>query len=96
MPEPDIRLRLAIRRHGLPEMKLLWPCPRSSEVTVAKLLTSVNSVVPLESSTWGLEDYVVELADSQGGSFECLHFQQVANIFKDDDHVMYVGIPEIS
>ena len=74
----------------MPEVKLVWPCARSSDATIAKLLSAVNEVVPLEGSDWGLEDYVVELTDGQGGSYECLHFQPVAQTLKDEDQVMYV------
>ncbi|KAK9445181.1 transcription factor atf21 [Metarhizium brunneum] len=88
MSAQDIRLRLAIRRHGVPEIKLVWPCACSSDTTIAKLLTQVNEVVPLESSEWGLEDYAVELLDDKGGSYECLHFQLVSQILKDEDHVV--------
>ncbi|OSZ99907.1 hypothetical protein A9Z42_0007680 [Trichoderma parareesei] len=88
MQTQDIRLRLVIRRHGLPEVKLVWPCSCSEDFTVAKLLEQVNEVVPLESGEWGLEDYAVELADGKGGSFECLHFQQVGRILKDEDQVL--------
>lgn len=65
-------------------------------MTMAKLLTLVNEVVPLESSEWGLEDYAVELSDGQGGSYECLHFQLVSQTLKDDDEVMYVFLGSIT
>lgn len=89
MSSQDIRLRLTIRRHALPEVKLIWPCTASEDLTIAKLLSSVNDVVPLEGEQWGLEDYSVELNDGQGGgSFECLHFQQVRQVLKHDDQVL--------
>ncbi|KAL6400929.1 hypothetical protein AUP68_16648 [Ilyonectria robusta] len=88
MSSQGIRLRLAIRRHAVPEVKLVWPCVTSEDLTVAKLLAQVNEVVPLESGEWGLEDYAVELTDGNGGSFECLHFQQVGRILKEDDQVL--------
>lgn len=88
MAATDMRLRLIIRRYGLPEVKLVWPCAASDDLTVASLLTQVNDVVILESGQWGLEDYAVELADQYGGSFECLHFQQVGKLLKQDDQVM--------
>lgn len=74
----------------MPEVKLVWPCARTPDMTMAKLLTLVNEVVTLESSEWGLEDYAVELSDGKGGSYECLHFQLVSQTLKDDDEVMYV------
>ncbi|KAH6983362.1 hypothetical protein BKA56DRAFT_347094 [Ilyonectria sp. MPI-CAGE-AT-0026] len=88
MSSQGIRLRLAIRRHAVPEVKLVWPCVTSEDLTVAKLLAQVNEVVPLESGEWGLEDYAVELTDGNGGSFECLHFQQVGRILKEDDQIL--------
>ncbi|OAA56826.1 hypothetical protein ISF_07342 [Cordyceps fumosorosea ARSEF 2679] len=85
----DIRLRLVIRRHTVPDVKLVWPCSSSDDLTIAKLLGLVNEVVPLEGGEWGLEDYVVELGDgSNGSSFECLHFQLVSRILKDEDQVL--------
>lgn len=59
-------------------------------MTIAKLLASVNEVVPLESSQWGLEDYAVELLGVDGATYECLHFQLVAQTLKDEDQLMYV------
>lgn len=88
MASSDMRLRLVIRRHGLPEVKIVWPCKAFDDLTVARLLSSVNEVIPLESTDWGLEDYAVELTDQQGGSFECLHFQQINKILKNDDQVL--------
>ncbi|KAG9255699.1 uncharacterized protein F5Z01DRAFT_553512 [Emericellopsis atlantica] len=84
----DIRLRLTIRRHGVPEIKLVWPCTASDDLTIASLLAQINDVVVLESGQWGLEDYAVELADVSGNSFECLHFQPVRKVFKQDDQVL--------
>ncbi|KAM3460149.1 hypothetical protein NHJ6243_006195 [Beauveria neobassiana] len=85
----DIRLRLVIRRHTVPDVKLVWPCSPSDDLTIAKLLGQVNEVVPLEGGEWGLEDYVAELGDgSNGASFECLHFQLVSRILKDEDQVL--------
>ncbi|KAG5987370.1 hypothetical protein E4U52_007668 [Claviceps spartinae] len=88
MSNQEIRLRLAVRRHGVPEVKLVWPCERSADLTIAKLVASVNEVVPLECSEWGLEDYAVELVGADGDSYECLHFQLVAQILKDEDQLI--------
>lgn len=87
----DMRLRLIIRRHRLPELRLVWPCDGLDNLTPAGLLSQVNEVVPLESDQWGLEDYAVELLDQDGGSFECLHFQPVGKLLKHDDQVMWVS-----
>ncbi|KAG5983864.1 hypothetical protein E4U55_006927 [Claviceps digitariae] len=88
MSTQDIRLRITVRRHGVPEVKLVWPCKRSADVTIATLLESVNEVLPLESGEWGLEDYAVELVGADGDSYECLHFQQVGQTLKDEDQLI--------
>jgi hypothetical protein len=89
MSSQTIRLRLIIRRHSVPEVKLVWPCVATEDLTVSKLLALVNEVVPLESGDWGLEDYVIELPDEKGDSFELLHFQPVGKVLKQDDQVLY-------
>ena len=91
MSTQDIRLRLVIRRHAVPEVKLVWPCTVSNSLTVASLLSQISEVVLLESGEWGLEDYAVELLDEEGLSFECLHFQPVAKVLKNHDQVLYVA-----
>ena len=55
---------------------------------MAQLLEQVNEIIPVESSEWGFEDYAVELKGSNGVNFECLHFQQVGKVMKEDDEVM--------
>ncbi|KAJ4267218.1 hypothetical protein NW762_003319 [Fusarium torreyae] len=88
MSSQTIRLRLVVRRHSVPEVKLVWPCVASEDLTVSKLLAQVNEVIPLESGDWGLEDYAVELPDGKGDSFELLHFQPVGKVLKEDDQVL--------
>lgn len=88
MSPQGIRLRLVVRRHDVPDVKLVWPCSPADDSTVAKLLSQVGEVVPLESGEWGLEDYAVELSDGRGGTYECLHFQPVSRVFKEDDQVL--------
>jgi hypothetical protein len=84
-----MRLRLNIQRHGLPPSLVVWttgecgPVKRSqSDTTISQLLERVNDIIPLESDEWGLEDYIVEIR-----GYECLHFQELEGIFKDDDEV---------
>ncbi|KAK7510391.1 uncharacterized protein IWZ02DRAFT_457125 [Phyllosticta citriasiana] len=80
-----MRLKLTVKRHRLPSIDLLWAITddKSKKAsTVAALLEDVNAVIPLETEDWGLDDYVVELGD-----FEALHFQNIAAIFSNDDHV---------
>jgi hypothetical protein len=85
-----MRLRLTIQRHALPPTNILWTVrvqdPTSTSApayaTISQLLEDVNDVVPLESNDWGLEDYVVEI-----GGYECLHFQPVDSVLKEDDKI---------
>ncbi|KAI3326372.1 hypothetical protein HD806DRAFT_404431 [Xylariaceae sp. AK1471] len=87
MADQDMRLRLVVRRNGLPEIRLMWNVRLDSDPTIAKLLEQLNNDVPLESDQWGLEDYVVELHDTDGTDFECLHYQLVRSVLKPDDRV---------
>jgi hypothetical protein len=81
-----MRLRLHILRNDLPAVKVMWNTtslkPGVDEI-VSNLLNSINDIIPLEGSSWGLEDYVVEL-----GGFEVLHFQEISAVFKEDDEVV--------
>lgn len=85
-----MRLRLTVRRHAVPEAKILWSISCDADTTIAKLLQQVNEVLPLEAGEWGLEDYAVELRDWDGNAFECLHFQLVLKVLKEDDQILYV------
>ncbi|KAI0537294.1 hypothetical protein GGR58DRAFT_355547 [Xylaria digitata] len=87
MTDQDMRLRLVVRRNGLPELRLMWHVHLDSNPTISKLLQQLNDHVPLESDHWGLEDYAVELHDSDGTDFECLHYQLVRTVLKPDDRV---------
>ncbi|XXH04047.1 hypothetical protein Hte_010458 [Hypoxylon texense] len=87
MADKDMRLRLVVRRDGFPEERLVWNVSLENDPTVSKLLEKVNEVLPLEVGQRGLENYVVELHDDDGTSFECLHFQPVRSVFKPDDRV---------
>jgi hypothetical protein len=90
MSAREIRLRLTVRRHAVPEVRLVWNASADADTTIAQLLLQVNEVVPLESGEWGLEDYAVELKGPDGAGFECLHFQAVGKVLKEDDQVTYV------
>ncbi|KAJ9144969.1 hypothetical protein NKR23_g5521 [Pleurostoma richardsiae] len=87
MKEKNLRLRLVVRRHGLPEVRVLFNVPLDNDPTIAKLVELVNETIPLEGTDWGLEDYAVELRDSDGHAFECLHFQHVATVLEKDEEV---------
>ncbi|KAL2263911.1 hypothetical protein VTK26DRAFT_4471 [Humicola hyalothermophila] len=85
----NLRLRLVVRRHGLPEVRVVFAVQLDNDPTIANLLEQVNEIIPLESESnnWGLEDYTVELRDSDGHAFDCLHFQQVSAVLKNDEQV---------
>ncbi|KAH6627292.1 hypothetical protein B0J18DRAFT_165020 [Chaetomium sp. MPI-SDFR-AT-0129] len=83
----NIRLRLVVRRHSLPEVRVVFPVRLDADPTIANLLEQVNEIIPLESNDWGLEDYSVELRDANGHGFDCLHFQPVSLILKNDEEV---------
>lgn len=78
-----MRLRLSIQRNELPTVNILWSV---SEVqlkhTIAQLLQQVNGAFPLETEHWGYEDYAVSI-----GGFECLHYNEVSSVCKDEDVV---------
>lgn len=86
----NLRLRLVVRRHGLPEARILFNVPLDNDPTVAQLVELVNESIPLENDEWGLDDYTVELRAKDGHAFECMHFQPVASILDKDDEVLYV------
>jgi hypothetical protein len=81
-----MRLRLSVQRNALPPTDVLWTVSddeaSQKAFTIARLLDDVNRIIPLESDTWGLDDYVVTV-----GGYECLHFAQVGYVLKDEDRV---------
>ncbi|KAJ4302496.1 hypothetical protein N0V88_002642 [Collariella sp. IMI 366227] len=83
----SLRLRLVVRRHSLPEVRVVFALQLDSDPTIANLLEQVNEILPLESDDWGLEDYAVQLRDSAGHGFDCLHFQPVSIVLKNDEEV---------
>ncbi|ERT00378.1 hypothetical protein HMPREF1624_03749 [Sporothrix schenckii ATCC 58251] len=88
MIDRPLRLRLHIQRNGLPDTRVVFLLAATDDTTVTKLLEQVNETVPLESTDWGLDDYVVELQSTTSASrFECLHYQLVAKLFDRDDEV---------
>lgn len=90
----NLRLRLHVRRNGLPESNVLFNVALSNDPTIANLLELVNDTIPLEDADgeWGLDDYVVEVHDKDhrgpGNAFECLHFQPVSGLLDKDDEVL--------
>ncbi|KAK4185595.1 hypothetical protein QBC35DRAFT_299716 [Podospora australis] len=87
MRQDTMRLRLLIRRHALPEVRIVFSCKTENDPTIAGLLEQVNEIIPLESSEWGLEDYAVELRKDNGTAFDCLHFQPVTDVLRNDEEV---------
>ena len=83
-----MRLRLTVQRHGLPETSIIWVVETTPSPTIAELLESVNESVPIEANQWGFEDYAVEVKGNGGKDYECLHYQEVAQVMKEDDEVM--------
>lgn len=84
----QMRLRLVVRRNRLPDANIVWPISLENDPTIARLVEQVNEIVPLESADWGLEDYAVELHAADGSKFECLHFQPIRSVLKEDDQVI--------
>ena len=69
----------------------MWAMDTSSNPTVYHLLEQVNETIPIESDgEWGLDDYFVEVKSYGGVNYECLHFQPLASVMKEDDEVMFV------
>jgi hypothetical protein len=81
-----MRLRLVVKRNALPDAAIIWDVSDEA-VTISQLVEQVNEVIPLESMDWGLEDYAVEISGG-GRNYECLHFQTLARVCKEDDEVM--------
>ncbi|PQE25657.1 clumping factor b protein [Rutstroemia sp. NJR-2017a BBW] len=84
-----MRLRITVRRHDLPDCPIIWDANTETHaLTVSELLHDVNEVVPIESAEWGLEDYAVEVKGTGKVNYECLHFQPVSRVMKEDDEVI--------
>lgn len=77
-----MRLRLRLERNTFPTTLALFPVADPAKTTIAQLLQAINTNFPLESDTWGLEDYSVSI-----NGFECLHYHDVAAVCKEDDEV---------
>ncbi|TLD33900.1 hypothetical protein PspLS_01602 [Pyricularia sp. CBS 133598] len=84
----NMRLRLVVRRHNLPETRVLFSISLDDDPTISQLLEQINAAIPLESDHWGLDDYALELRTSpDGAAFEALHYQHVAAILQHDEEV---------
>ena len=86
-----MRFGLSIQRHALPIVRIIWTVRQQDPTftaapchpTISQLLEDVNDIVQLESGEWGLEDYAVEV-----NGYECLHFQTIKSVLKEDDNVL--------
>lgn len=93
-----MRLQVSIRRHALPVINIIFttgtgPSSRTlaPDSTVSDLIQDINDLVPLESTgEWGLEDYAVEVKATadQETYYECLHFQTLDSVLREDDEVV--------
>lgn len=84
-----MRLRLTVKRHKLADTPVVWAIDITSNPTIFHLLQQVNDTIPIESDgKWGLEDYAVEVNGSNGVNYECLHFQPVNVVLKEEDEVV--------
>ncbi|TAQ90892.1 hypothetical protein B7494_g800 [Chlorociboria aeruginascens] len=83
-----MRLRLTIKRHGLPATSIVWDIDTLTAPTILQLLEQVNDIIPIEAGEWGLEDYAVEIKGKDGLNYECLHFQPVGKVLRDEDEVI--------
>ncbi|CAL3968500.1 unnamed protein product [Diplocarpon coronariae] len=84
-----MRIRVTVRRHGLPDTPIIWSIDTNASPTVYQLLEQINDIVPIETDgQWGLEDYAVELKGVNGTNYECLHFQPVTSVIKEEDEVI--------
>lgn len=82
-----MRLYITVRRNGIPETPIVWNVENTSS-TIAQLLEQLNDAIPIETGDWGYDDYAVELKGINGAHFECLHFQPVGTVLKENDEVM--------
>lgn len=82
-----MRIRLSINRYSLGTTKIWWDTASINvggpNTTMSQLLESVNEVCQLETPTWGLEDYVVEVM-----GWEVLHFQKLEGMLREGDEVV--------
>ncbi len=71
---------------------MIWAIDISTSPTIFNLLEQVNETIPIESDgEWGLDDYSVEVKGSNGVNYECLHFQPLTSVLKDEDEVMFAS-----
>jgi hypothetical protein len=85
-----MRFRLSVFRHGLPPTRVVWATTDEQlegVFLVSRLLSEINDTVPLEAREWGLEDYVLQL-----GEYELLHFHNLSDVLREDDHITYASI----
>lgn len=93
-----MRLQVAVRRHALPTVNIVFTTGTGPEshtasrtATVADLLHDISDIIPLEcdNTEWGLEDYVVSTTPKaqHNTAYECLHFQTIESVLRDGDEI---------
>jgi len=75
-----MRLRLSVSRHDLPTVHVLWNADPAWRI--AELLENIHRDIPLQAEHWDFQDYRLEL-----DGYECLHYQIVGEVLRDDDEV---------
>lgn len=82
-----MRLRVTVKRYGLPDLPIVWPV-ESGSIMISQFLEAIHDAIPIESRDWGTDDYAVYLKGANGADYECLHYQLLDKVFKEDDEVM--------
>lgn len=75
-----MRLRLTVSRHELPSVDVLWNADPAWRI--AELLENIHRDIPLQTEHWDFQDYKFE-----HDGYECLHYQTVGEVLKEDDAV---------
>ncbi|KAG9243164.1 hypothetical protein BJ878DRAFT_568696 [Calycina marina] len=82
-----MRLRVTVQRYGLPDLPVVWPV-ESANSMISDFLEAIHDAIPIESHDWAADDYAVYLKGTNGADYECLHYQQLEKVFKEDDEVI--------
>lgn len=92
-----MRLQVTVHRHGLAPVRNIFNTKAQqlqiaghSIVTISDLLLAIDYVIPIQGEHWGCEDYAVEtrLNDNQNQEYEVFHWQNVNDVFAEDDEVI--------
>ncbi|GAB7341790.1 hypothetical protein MBLNU457_g0119t2 [Dothideomycetes sp. NU457] len=80
-----MRLRLTVSRYELPSVDVLWNADPAWRI--AELLENIHRDIPLQTEHWDFQDYRLE-----HDGYECLHYQTVGEVLKEDDAVQVVPL----